>query len=467
MQKLTKLQQNTILFLKYSVFFIIAAVPFYAFITTWIGSNIGGLLLLRAWKELLLVLLGLGVIYLLTADKRLRQRFFKDAFLWVVLAYIAWALITGVFLIEDLDSAALGATIQFRSFAIFLIAAVVVFYHKVTEDTLYKLVTIPAIGVVAFGLLQLFVLPHDFLKHFGYQKDVTIPPYFTIDEQLNRIRIASTLRGPNPLGAYLIAPIMLVVGRWKLDVGKSRRVETEDRGSEIGEKNPNIEHRTSNIGHILFALIYLLLSASVLYASHSRSAWLGLLAALGTYLWLIVSKKLKLAFVIAGALMIALGGVLIYQYRSTNFVQDVVLHDNPEEGGEVSSNQGRINAFEETKEDMLASPVWGCGVGCAGPASVHNKNGAKISENFYLQTVQELGVVGLVLLIAAQAIIVIRLLKKKTNFAYAWLAVFVGVSVVSMLSHAWADDTIAYIWWGVAGLLLGLTDREWGLATRK
>jgi hypothetical protein len=34
------------------------------------------------------------------------------------------------------------------------------------------------------------------------------------------------------------------------------------------------------------------------------------------------------------------------------------------------------------------------------------------------------------------------------------LASFIGISVASLTAHAWADDTIAYIWWAIAGLYL-------------
>lgn len=428
MSKLTNFQLGVVTFLKYSLFLIIIAVPFYAFFTTWIGSNTGGLLFLRAWKELLLLLMVLGSAYLLSTEKSLRRRFFSDRLTWVVAVYGIWTLVSGIFLVTDLDAAALGIAIQFRSFIVFLIAALAVFFHKVTEDTLYKLITIPGFGVVAFGLLQMFVLPHDFLKHFGYQKNVTIAPFFTIDEQINRIRIFSTLRGPNPLGVYLLAPILLLVNKIK----STKRVAR----------------------YILYVMPFLI----VLYGSQSRSAWLALLAAIGVYTWLVVSKKWKLVLITASFLLALIGGVGIYHYRYTNFVQDIVLHDNPEEGGEVSSNEGRIDAFNEAKADIVSSPVWGCGVGCAGPASFHNKNGVKISENFYIQTIQELGIVGLIVMVVLQLIVAVRLYKRKTNFAYAWLAVFIGVSVASLLSHAWADDTIAYIWWAVAGLLVGLSN---------
>ncbi len=38
--------------------------------------------------------------------------------------------------------------------------------------------------------------------------------------------------------------------------------------------------------------------------------------------------------------------------------------------------------------------------------------------------------------------------------ALGLLASLAGISAVALLQHAWADDTIAYMWWGLAGLLV-------------
>jgi hypothetical protein len=76
-----------------------------------------------------------------------------------------------------------------------------------------RLLFIPAILVAAFAILQYLILPYDFLKHFGYG-DSTISPYETINHNLNHIRVASTLRGSNPLGAYLVLPLSAVALMW-------------------------------------------------------------------------------------------------------------------------------------------------------------------------------------------------------------------------------------------------------------
>jgi hypothetical protein len=48
------------------------------------------------------------------------------------------------------------------------------------------------------------------------------------------------------------------------------------------------------------------------------------------------------------------------------------------------------------------------------------------------------------------------------------LASLIGISFVNLLSHAWADDTLAYLWWGLAGIAIGTgTKSESGKRTRQ
>ncbi len=94
------------------------------------------------------------------------------------------------------------------------------------------------------------------MKHFGYN-DQTIVPYETIDHKVDYIRIRSTLRGANLLGAYMIVVVGVLTQRFLL---VSRR-------------------------RVAYGL--LLLGAVVtLFASGSRGAWIGAVVALATLLWL-------------------------------------------------------------------------------------------------------------------------------------------------------------------------------------
>jgi len=41
-----------------------------------------------------------------------------------------------------------------------------------------------------------------------------------------------------------------------------------------------------------------------------------------------------------------------------------------------------------------------------------------------------------------------------SRLALVAFAALVGISFVGLLSHVWADDTLAFIWWGLAGVAL-------------
>jgi hypothetical protein len=42
------------------------------------------------------------------------------------------------------------------------------------------------------------------------------------------------------------------------------------------------------------------------------------------------------------------------------------------------------------------------------------------------------------------------------------LASLAGIIFVNLLSHAWTDDTLAYLWWGLTGIALApiLSERQ-------
>jgi hypothetical protein len=100
--------------------------------------------------------------------------------------------------------------------------------------------------------------------------------------------------------------------------------------------------------------------------------------------------------------------------------------------------------------DIAAEPLGG-GPGSAGPASFYN-GAPRIAENYFIQVGQEVGVVGLGLFAAITVLIGQRLLRGRTVLLNQVLfASLVGLVAVNLLLHAWTDDTLAYIWWGLAG----------------
>jgi len=418
--------------LRYGLLTIMVLMPFHALLSTWAGSNLGDLLWWRAWKEILLTLLTIVGLYYFVKDKKLRTALLSRTVNKVILFYGFWHVFIVFISVKDTDAVSQGLAINLRFLVAFVLMQIVVFYRPISRSMLSKLVVIPSVGVIAFGLLQILALPKEFLGWFGYNKKTTIPPYFMIDQQADSLRYASTISGPNTLGAYLLLPVMLVVGSWKLVANKTKMFSTQ-----------------------LFTICYILAAMIVLYSSHSRSAWVALVVSLVLYLVLKLPSKFRAALILVSLVGLMLSASAVYTYRDSQFVQDVILHDDPTEGGEVSSNLGHVEALKEGSADVVSRPLLGCGVGCAGPASVRHEGGVKISESYYLQVAQETGLVGLVAFLAIIFLTAKELYKKREDdMALIMLSTLIGLSVANLLLHTWADDTLAYIWWLAVSIVI-------------
>jgi O-antigen ligase len=244
----------------------------------------------------------------------------------------------------------------------------------------------------------------------------------------------STMRGANPLGAYLTLITTVLAGL--LLKNKKRRLE----------------------GSIL-----LLGTILVLIFSYSRSAWIGAamsLAALG-FMSLSAAQIKRIAFPFIGAFLI-IGIVAVFSYRHNPTFENIFFHTQTNSDIKTTSDQGHLTAFKNGVHDLWNEPL-GRGIGTAGPASVYNRNNVRISENYYLQIAQETGWIGLILFIAINYLVACELwLKRDDLLARILLASLIGITFINLLSHAWTDDTLAYLWWGLAGIALTpiLTDRQ-------
>lgn len=284
-----------------------------------------------------------------------------------------------------------------------------------------KMVLVPAMVVILFGLMQRFVLPYDFLKHVGYGQS-TIPAYQTVDNKIDYRRIQSTLRGANPLGAYLV----LVIPALFLYVRKEKVTKW----------------------------VVLAISLVVLFYSYSRSAWLGLALAMGLLIyWSLHSRKRKQSALLAGIIIILIVGGGILALRDNRLVQNTAFHTDVTSGSLESSNESRVEALQSAAKDVLDEP-FGRGPGTAGPASFRNYH-PRIAENYFLQVGQEVGWLGIGIFVAINFLVARMLWRQKQEvLAQLLLASLAGLTIVNLLSHAWADDTLALLWWGLAGVAL-------------
>ncbi|HEY5267901.1 MAG TPA: O-antigen ligase family protein [Candidatus Saccharimonadales bacterium] len=416
--------------IKLTVLIILLVLPFHEFLTTWLASNFGHINLFRVWKEIVLVLITPIVIYLAYINKGLKKWLVKDRLITLIYLFTVIAIILGIvgYQQKHVNLAALGAgmIIDLRFFLIFIITLVISQYTDFFKKYWKQILIYPALLVILFGITQLF-LPIDFLRHFGYGPN-TIPAFQTVDQQLTFHRIQSTLRGANPLGAYLvlITPIFVFF----------------------------------SVRGLATRVVSSLLSLVALFFTYSRSAYIGLIVTIGIIFYylkfedhsFVTKYKKAVYYLLTGIILVVLAAFLILKNNST--FDNVFFHSSGNSKSSTSSNSVRLSSLTTNTKNMLEHPL-GQGVGIAGPASTHNNHPAKIAENFYIQIGQETGVLGLAVFIAINIIVGYRLFKKRDDpLSLLLFASLIGITIINMISHAWADDTLSLLWWAFAGVVL-------------
>jgi O-antigen ligase len=420
---------------------ILVLVPFHALFTTWLGSNFGHLDLFRTWKDWLL--LAMAAAALAAAPKTVGRQLKRDR-LWQLIGLYALLFVgTGVAAAarHSVTTSALtySLIINLRFLLFFTVVWLAAAHDRWLHSRIGRIIAVPALIVILFGLLQHFILPADFLRHFGYGP-ATIPPYQAVDLKPDYIRVQSTLRGANPLGAYLVAVLTFLIVYVIAGVRALRK-----------DSWPTIHER----GRLLLLTGMFMGGLEILFYTYSRSAWLGFLVSLGVVLGL-TFRATKYARPVGIAAVVAVlligGSVLINRHNDT--VENTFFHTDEHSQSARSSNSVRAGYVEQALTDIQTHP-FGTGPGTAGPASFRNDGKARIAENYFLQIGQETGIAGMSLFVAINAVVGWRLWRQRAHpLALIAFASLLGLTLVNMFSHAWADDTLAYLWWGLAAVAL-------------
>lgn len=421
--------------LKYRILWLVASLsmliillmPLHAFLTVWGASLIGHYTALRLWKEVLLLLAIIGTLYLVITDGKIRAHTLTRRLAWLIIFYIVlnigWGLVALHQHTVTAKAVGYGWIIDLRFLIFFLITWAVALRTSRLRKNWQWMILVPAAIVVVFGLLEALVLPHDFLAHFGYGPN-TIQPYETINHNQHYIRILSTLRGSNPLGAYLLIPISVLTGL----IISGRR---------------SWPYITLYIGSWL-----------TLFFSFSRSAWIGaVLTVAAVSIQLLDRRHLKPGLIIVGTLIV-LGSIFFAAGHHNQRFENYFQHTQSHSAVKTTSDQGHLTALKSGLHDVLHQP-FGRGPGSAGPASVYNDHPPRIAENYFIQVAQETGWVGLILfLLINVGVGYLLYVRRRDPLAVMLYGSFIGITFINLLSHAWADDTLAYVWWGLAGVAM-------------
>ena len=155
---------------------------------------------------------------------------------------------------------------------------------------------------------------------------------------------------------------------------------------------------------------------------------------------------------ILGLGLIIIVAILIFSFRNNPRVQNVLFHTQTHSASKISSDQAHLTALDSSFKQVLNNP-FGKGPGTSGPASVYNNHPARIPENYYLQIAEETGIIGIVLYLVIIILVAFKFWQNRVDeLSLFLLASLIGISVVNLFLFGWADDTLSYLWWGIAGL---------------
>jgi hypothetical protein len=384
-------------------------------------------LLIKSWKELLmLALVPLAIILVLR--RRLWRELLSDWIFRFVLVFAALHIVLALMTTSTVPAVAAGLAIDLRYILFFTLVYIALRLLPEWRQWFIRIGTIGAFIVVGFTVIQLF-LPPDFLKIIGYGND-TIQPYLTVDKNPDYIRYSSTLRGPNPLGAYAGMVLAFLVAIWARSKAK-----------------------TQNKRFLITVSLLTVCAVISLWVSYSRSSLVG--GIVGVVLAGIVAVGWKLpkrSWIAAIAIVLALVGVL-FAARGTDFVSNVILHENLQGGSSISSNDDHVTSLQTGTERLINQP-FGAGIGSTGSASLYGE-APIIIENQYLFIAHEAGWLGLALFLTLFGLLLVRLWRWRDDWlALGVFASGIGLALIGLLLPVWADDTISIVWWGLAAVAL-------------
>lgn len=408
---------------------IFGGVVLHAPLSVWLGTTFTDVAIIsKIWKELLLVVAALLAIGIITWKKGWKL-LLRDKLVQLIAAFAALHGVVVVGMYQGVAPTLAGLAIDLRYLLFFGLVYVLMQYAPQYRKPIIAVGGIGATIVVVFATAQVF-LPADILTHIGYGKD-TIAPYMTVDDNDNFIRVNSTLRGPNPLGAYAVIALSVAAAVW------ARRAAILKQHKKV-----------------LLLSVFSICSIVALWVSYSRSALLAAAVALLIIAVVVWGKKISWRWYVGVATIFVAVAALLAVFRHTPFVANVIFHDDQATGAEVTSNDQHAESLRAGVDRLFTSPL-GEGVGTAGSASLYTDAPATVESHYFFVS-HEVGIIGLLIFVAIYGLVLVRLWYVRHDWlALGVFASGVGLGLLGILLPVWADDTVSLVWWGFAGLVLG------------
>jgi len=299
---------------------------------------------------------------------------------WGILLLFVLSLLT-IFWGETSPKAIIfGLRFNFQFFLLYFIVRLLKLNLKQAKIVVLT-VLVSGIVVVIFGVLQSVVLPWNFLNSFGYSYLKSWEPGSPLQSSQiiagtrSLSRIISTLSGPNQLGSYLSMIILLSFALIIFVKKTWQRV---------------------------FLALFVLTAFIPFFRTYSRSAWLGLVAALLVFCFCFLFRLIKLK----KKLKPDLGGALISIFVLIFFVVFTLVAI-----GSKPRNLFYILIHPVSSADhlqkmkyalhLISKYPFGQGLGAAGPAAQWTLGTklAPVTESSYLQIGVETGIIALILFV--------------------------------------------------------------------
>ncbi len=330
----------------------------------------------------------------------------------IIVAFLAVSIISSI--AGYAPASSLQIVMLYIAFALVYMLIVNTVTTRRTWNMLVKSMVICGILLAVYGLLQNFIL--------------TSTTQSWVDKNMFeniKTRVYATLDNPNVLGQYFIFTIPLTFAvLWK----------TKDEKS-----------------FLFYAFACLLMVACLLY-TWSRSAWVGVVLALG--LFLVVKDRRWLIVCLIGLFLLpfVLPESILTRLTSLGNTND-------------SSTAYRISIWTSSIEMAKDYFVGGIGIGTDAYASVYPKyalSGARTAfhaHNFYLQWIVETGIFGLTIFFAfiLRAYRQIAKIGEKNtlikNFSIALAGILIGYLFQAVAEHMWYNFKMVLMFFVYLGIL--------------